>query len=450
MPAEAIAAHDRANTLRALDLLPVGSKIFSKSAAGFLAVVPPGARAAERLAVSNHSSKKPPLRQQVQAAKPSDLKGSTMPAAVATKPKHNTAWEIKNARTSEAPRHILPTLKAFKGPHAAKNAFAASRVLLAAMGRLIGQRDFIAEAFCNSHGYDVLNVATKSNPTTGGFLTPNPLSAAVVELKAKVGISRQLAEVLPMTSNSASIPKETAGLSVRYPIEGGGGSITPSDLAWGMINLHVEKRAILSFISNELAADAAISFADMFARRAGHALAGQEGNEFINGDGTSSFGGVSGLKGSLGAGGVYSAASGHDTWPELDITDFSGCMGKLPSQFTNGGEAWVCSPQFYGTAMLKAVNGAFQGISENGRPLFLGKEVFLTSKAPTATAAAPVACYYGSFAEAVMIGDRVDFALKTSEHTAFAQDLTALLGAAKYDLVVHEGGDATTAGAYVG
>lgn len=404
--------------------------------------VPPAALAVFRRANLDRRTPQRPLKAAVQASK-----GITVPAATATKPKPATVTPTISAKHQMA-RHIVPTLKSFSGPDAARDAYAAGQVLLASMGRITGERNYPAEHFCNEHRFGLVSsLATESNPTSGGYLVDNPLSAAIVELKAKVGISRQLATVIPMGSETLEVPKEVAGFTVKYPDQGE--TINASDLQWGMVALRSERRAIVGFVSNELMADSVVAMADLFARRAAYALAAQEDNEFVNGDGTSAFGGEVGLKGAIGAGGIYTAATGHDTWPEIDVTDFTGVMGKLPSRFSNGGESWVCSPQFYALAMLKSVGGASQGFDENGRPLFLGKPVFLTSKAPTTAAASTIACYYGSFSEAVTIGDRVPFALGVSEHAAFGQDLTALRGSARYDINCHECGDATSAGAVV-
>lgn len=412
---------------RAVRSLPANAKITRKPGGGFVALSIPEPR--PRLTVTAMS------------------KGSEMPAATATKPKPATVSPSLSVK-HQAPRHVVPTLKAFHGPNAAREAYAAGQVLLASVGKLTGERCFIAEQFCRDHGYGMVsNLATESNPTAGGYLVDNPLSAAVIELKAKYGVSRQLAEVYPMSSNALDVPKETAGFTVRYPDEGQ--AITPNDLEWGLIHLEAMRRAIVAFMSNELMADAVISMTDLFIRRAAAALAAKEDDEFVNGDGTSTYGNEVGLRGAIGAGGIHGAATGHDTWAELDLADFVGCMAKLPSQFSNGAESWLCSPAFYAGAMLKSVNGAFQGMDANGRPLFLGKPVFLTSKAPTTAAASTVACYYGSFAEAVAIGDRIAFQLGVSEHVAFAQDLTALRGMARYDINCHELGDATSAGAVV-
>lgn len=436
LPPAAKAAYDAANARRAAEVnrqisnLPAGAKVTARASQGFVAV---------------KTSKPQPSFQVVAKHEP---KGSepAMPAAAPTaKVKERPSLKARNRE--QAPQHILPQLKAFKGPDAARNAYAASQVLRAAIGRLTHNKNIIAEDFCLAHGFDVTNIATESSPTSGGYLTPDPLTAAIVELKARVGVSRQLAEVVPMSSDTLGVPKETGGYTVQYPNEAG--AISSSDLSWGLINLNAEKRVVLGFASNELMDDAVLSFTDIFASRAAHSLAAQEDNEFCNADGTSSFGGEVGLKGAIGAGGIAVAATGHNAFDELDLSDFVSCMAKLPAKFANGGEAWLVNPIVYALGMLKSVGGASQGFDAEGRPLFLGRPVYLSSKAPATSGASTIAAYYGSFSEGVTIGDRVGFSLSLSQHVKFDYDLTALKGSARYDINCHECGDATNAGAVV-
>lgn len=418
--------------------------------------VPPTALAAFRRANSSRAaganSKSPPLRQAVTTAK-SQKGSSTVPTATASKPIAKPSLPANYTppadRTAHmAPRHIVPTLKNFTGPDGPSRAYVAAQAALAAIGRSQGVPNHRAEAFLESKGYGFpMMTATGTEATKGGYTIPDPLAAAVFERKVRVGVSRQLAEMMPMTSDVLGVPKETDGLTVRYVAEAE--AITASDLTFGMINLRSHTRCTLSFQSNELNADALISWADLFVSRCGSAMAAKEDDEFINGDGTSTYGGEVGLAGAIGTAGIYTAATGHDTWPELTIADFAGCMGLLPSKFSNGSEAWLCSPQFYATAMLASVNGAFQGVDENGRMLFMGKPVYLSSKAPLTTAAATIACYYGSFSEAAMIGDREPVTLMFSKDYMFGSDLTVVRGRSRYDINIHEGGNGTTAGAYV-
>jgi HK97 family phage major capsid protein len=69
---------------------------------------------------------------------------------------------------------------------------------------------------------------------------------------------------------------------------------------------------------------------------------------------------------------------------------------------------------------------------------------------PQATATSTVSALYGSFNDAVMIGDRGGVSIKQSEHLNFDQDVLAVLATTRYDINVHDSGDASNAGAYVG
>ena len=69
---------------------------------------------------------------------------------------------------------------------------------------------------------------------------------------------------------------------------------------------------------------------------------------------------------------------------------------------------------------------------------------------PTATAASTVSALYGVFDQAAVIGDRVTLEVAISPDKYFDEYCTALRVIARYDLNVHEGGDGSNAGAYVG
>jgi len=104
-----------------------------------------------------------------------------------------------------------------------------------------------------------------------------------------------------------------------------------------------KKRAILSYISQELNDDSVINVMDDLASQMGLDLAIQEDNEYINGDGSSTYGNVSGLITEIGSAGTQDATTGSDTWPELALVDFTDTMGLLQSKYWPRGVAWLCS-----------------------------------------------------------------------------------------------------------
>lgn len=345
-------------------------------------------------------------------------------------------------------RHIAAGLKGFSS---AEQAYDAAMSFRAGWAKFQDRTDRRAEAHLSSRGLTPMAIATVADPTTGGYFTPEPLSAAIIERKAAVGASRQLATVVPMDSGELTVPVESTGLTVYRTAETA--TLTASDFTFGTAELKAEKRSVFAKVSNELRDDALIVWLDRFVNRAAYALASSEDDDFINGDGTSTYSGEVGLLESLGSAGVFTPTNGtgKSVWSGLALVDFASTMTLLPSDFANGNEGWVCSPQFYVEVILKTISGVPQGIAADGRPLFLNRPVTLTQSMPTTTAVSQVSCLYGSFSEAALIGDRgLSFAATDQALGAFDADITWMRANSRVDINVHAGGDSSNAGAYVG
>ena len=344
-------------------------------------------------------------------------------------------------------------LRAFKGQDGERDAYDSGQFLMALMGRLGGQVNEAAEQRCQARGWDIRATATEGTPSAGGYLVPSPLSNAIIDVRDTAGVSRQLGRVMPMTSDTLDVAKKTAGATVYYP--GEATAITASDQTWGNVSLNAKKRAILSYVSQELTDDSIIAVMDDLASQMGLDLAVQEDNEFINGDGTSTYGNVSGLSDAIGSAGNFDCASGTNLWTELAILDFTSTMGLLPSQYWGAGVSWLCSSQFYYTVMLDLLADAGGNTMASleagvtGRPMFLGAPVFFSSQAPTATAASTIACYFGAFSHGVLIGDRGGVRIAQSDQFAFDTDRLAIRATTRYDIVAHDVGDSSTAGAVI-
>lgn len=357
-----------------------------------------------------------------------------------------------NGSTGLRVQHRIGPLTAFSGQDGAKDAYDSGMWLRALVARANRRIDNDAEAQIAKRGWDVQNVATEGTSTAGGFLVPTPLSNAIIDVRALAGVSRQVARIVPMTAETQLIAKKDSGTTVYYP--GEATAITESDQVWSQITLTAVKRAILSKISQELKDDAVIAVIDDLASQMGTDFAVQEDNEFINGDGTGTYGDEEGLLNQLGAAGVSTA--GNSTWATLDIADFVDAMGTLPDRFWQFSPAWICSSAFYFAAMLRVAAEAGGNTiatleaGAGGRPMFLGYPVFFTNQMPTATAVSTVSALFGSFNQAAIIGDRLGIAIAQSEHLGFAEDVLAVRATTRYDINVHEPGDGSDAGAYVG
>lgn len=347
--------------------------------------------------------------------------------------------------------HRLGRLKYFSSDEDAYNCGMWLRHVIA---KVYNRPDNAAESYVRTLGWEDLNAGVEGNPQLGGFLVPAPLSAALIDVREKVGVMRGLLKQIPMTSDRLDITRRASGLTVYGGTENPSVDMTASDKGWSQIKLIAEKRYVVHQISAELVDDALIAVVQDAVEEMGYALARAEDDEIINGDGTAAYRGVVGLLASIGAGGISTAATGHDTWGELDIADVTACMGKLPDEYAVE-PAWVCSRAFYYNVMLRIQASAYGNdistlqTGEGGRRLFMGDPVYFTSRMPTSTASSTICALYGTFSMAAMLGERTGIRVARSDEFAFLRDLTTLKATTRYDVKVHAPGTASAAGGYV-
>ena len=209
--------------------------------------------------------------------------------------------------------HRMARLRAFPNDNdGARAAFESGMWLRAINARNRNERDVTAETFLEGRGMIPRMAQTEGTDTAGGFTVPEPLSNALIVIRERVGITRKLVDIVPMSSNTEDVPKLTGGLTVYYP--GEGNTVTTSDMTFGRVNLVAVKRAVANQISNELSDDSLVNMTDRAILDAGRALALQEDEELINGDGTSTYGGEDGLLNALGSAGLFTAPVGESTW----------------------------------------------------------------------------------------------------------------------------------------
>jgi len=290
----------------------------------------------------------------------------------------------------------------------------------------------------------------------GGYLVPPQFENAVVVYREQVGALRQLARVVQMTSDSWTGVKQTSGTTVYYP--GEEGAITASDANFSRYTLTAKKRAILAYVSSELRADAAVSIMDLLAQDMAHQFALKEDQEGILGDGTSTYGGVQGIRPAVIAAtaSVFTPTADEDAWSEITAATLLAGMSLVANKYRVPGQLkWLISQpakwQIFdrlalaqGGAVAADVVGGINGGS------FLGYPCVVSDRMPTTEATSQVFAIFGNFRDAVILGDRTGIAVALSEHYAFNTDQIAVRATTRYDLHVHEEGDTATAGAIVG
>lgn len=292
--------------------------------------------------------------------------------------------------------------------------------------------------------------------TAGGFLVPQEFESAIIDLREMYGVARQIANVKPMGRDSLVIPVRLTGLTAYAVAEGV--SITESEKTWGQVALSAKKWAVLTRYSTELDEDAVISIASDLAGEIAYAFASAEDDAFFNGDGTSTYHGIVGVRPAIIDGthtaGAKDAASNHDTFAEIDATDLATMMAALP-QYALPNAKFICSQPAFSLVFSRLVGAAGGQTTDTLagaiQPRYLGYPIVISQKMPTSTGdlSDVSMILFGDMSLSSVMGDRRGVTVRSSEHVYFATDQIAIRGTERMDIVHHSLGDTTTAGPVV-
>jgi len=296
--------------------------------------------------------------------------------------------------------------------------------------------------------------------TSAGWLVPVEMEAAIIANREEYGVMRRISNVIPMTSASTSFPRITSDATAYFVGEGQSG--TKSDSAGDQVTLTLKDLMAWTNIGKSTAMDTVIALAEMVAREQARAFAVKEDACGISGDGTSTYGGIQGIKTLLDtaaySGGKIAAASGHDTFPEIDVSDITSLIGILPV-YARAGARWLCSGVFdavvFGKLKLNAGGNTVQTVQ--GRIVegdYAGFPVTVAHHMPAGAATvyngASIALL-GNFDLGVAFGSGSGMMMTVDPYTLAHQNLTRIITTERLDINVHGVNKSTTvAGPIVG
>lgn len=350
-------------------------------------------------------------------------------------------------------------IKNFKGDGADERAFRFGQFVLASM---FGNEK--AGEWCRENGLALTKAQSEGVATAGGFLVPDEFSTDIINLRDSYGLARRECKVWPMGRDSITVPKLTSGLTAYAVGESTSDSpsaITASTTAWGQVMLTAKKWGVLTYLSPELDEDAAVNIGDILAGEIAYAFAYAEDVALFSGDGTSTYHGIQGVRTIFNAQvGVYAgavdAASGHDTMAEIDATDLAVLMGKLPQYAYERGNPKFYASQTMWSGVFERLIGASGGVTKDqasGRTIrsYNGFPVEITpamlAPAAAGTDASNVAMIlFGDMSMAVAMGDRRGMTIARSTDYKFGEDMIAIKGTERFDIVAHGLGSASAAG----
>jgi HK97 family phage major capsid protein len=330
-------------------------------------------------------------------------------------------------------------LRAFKGENAERDAYVAGSVILA---ELYGNESAIR--FCRDHGLSVRGTLTSNDNSKGGFFVPDEMSRAMIRLREERGVFPQYANRVPMGSDLIRIPRLLSDVTAYWV--GETSEITASDLGIGAAELMARKIAAMTKLSSELDEDSVVEVGDMVTQSIAYAMADKIDDAAFNGDGTSTYGGVLGLKNAIHSSATSTAATGNDAATNLDLTDFEAAVGMFP-MYPGASPRWFMHSAFYwaSAARLMDAAGGNTNVSLGSGPpvtMFLGYPVTFTNvlHSTTSQSQSTIYGYFGDLRLGASYGVRRSARTEVSTERYFENDLIAIKVTERVAINIHERG----------
>jgi HK97 family phage major capsid protein len=330
-------------------------------------------------------------------------------------------------------------LRAYQGADADKAAFTAGHVILAALGK-----DTSAQ-WCRNYGLSVSGSMSSQENSKGGFIVPDEMQSTLIRLRETRGVFPQFANRVPMGADIIRIPRLLADVTAYWT--GEKQAITESDATIGSAELMARKLAGLVKVSSELDEDAIIDVGDMITESMAYAMADKIDEAAFNGDGTSTYGGVLGLKNALSANAIQDAIGGNTGALTLDLDDFQAVLGKYPD-YPGASPRWFMNRAvYYASArrLMDAAGGNTNITLANGvtTEIFMGYPVTFVQVMPSTTgaSASTILAYFGDLRLGAAYGTRRAARTEVTMDRYFEEDMIGIKMTERLAINIHERGD---------
>ena len=230
----------------------------------------------------------------------------------------------------------------------------------------------------------------------------------VIRLFNSFGKMASVANVVTMTDSNefTRIRNLTETIAVSYPPEVT--QVTSTDADLRLYTARTKQAMLRSVVSLTALRYSRLSLADEIARTFANSFQRAEDNAAINGDGTSSFGGIVGLDTQFRALGLNNTGGrvlGGGNWAAYTRAVFETALSRAPAYANEAGLYWACCNAFFegvmkpiaraagGNAVDDISNWSGNGAKFLGRPVILSEVI--NSNADTGTST--IDCYLGNF-----------------------------------------------------
>lgn len=319
------------------------------------------------------------------------------------------------------------------------------------LANIFGRAD--AARWCRDYGVQLNERVLTGLGAGQSVVIPDELVLPIISLREQYGLARRLCTVHTMTTDTASVPRDIGDVSAYFV--GREQAPTVTDPAFDNITLVAKNVAAETRISNDYADDSVINLAEFVAEKHARAFAIKEDECLINGNGSSTYGGIVGLRTAiLGLAGAVDAASGHDTFAEIDAADLRTLMAKLPD--LPGIQPVFLTSKPGQNLLFGRLTDAVGGntkreLSAKMPDQWAGYDILTSPAMPkVATDLSDVAMVlFGDFRMGVIFGDRRGMTMMVDPYSLSSYQQTKIISSERFDINCHGVGDATSAGPIV-
>lgn len=322
-----------------------------------------------------------------------------------------------------------------------------------------------AATYCQDNGIPTVKALNEGINEQGGALVPPEFDNMLIRLLERYGVFRQFTRMNQMAGDTKMIPRRTGGVTAAWV--GEGAAITDTTPTYDNVQLVAKKLAARVIMSSEITEDSAISIADQLAFEIGTAFALAEDQAAFLGDGSPTYGGITGISQKLlglsatiaNIAGLFVAVGSDgttqvNTFAEFGMPSFHGTVALLPQYADTNQTAWYVHRSFYFGTMQKlelatggnTIREVSQG-DRSPRPLFLGYPVNFTQVMPRTDANSQICAILGDLSLGTVMGDKRTRTLFTDPYSLSGNDQIAVRGTERLDIIIHDVGNASATAA---
>ena len=329
------------------------------------------------------------------------------------------------------------------------------------MAKMIGRNDKKAHQWLVENGYYTKG-QNEAADGDGGYLVPQILANEIIFLRDKFGVMRQNARVMGMSSDNLNVPKNSASTTAYWPAENT--NITASQITFTNVQVLAKKLAILTQVSSELQEDSLVDVGAALAEDMAYVMAYNEDLATFLGDGTSTYGGITGVvpaiaavNGGNNAGWIYTAANVTGNWNATTLADLRKLTSAIPEYADTSDAKFYMNRAFFQQVVCNDLdalsgNGFFDLTAAPGpNPTLFGYPVVYTqvlSKDPTPAADTCLALF-GNLKTGSIMGSRRDLRIQVSDQAGFISDSLYYRATERFGFQFHDLPTASVAGSVV-